>query len=957
MARRVQRLYGGPPVAVRAHINTLLALLAPHRAQLLRTLAEQRITHLAAVPTLWRALAATLRQQGGGPAPPPPLCLRLAVSSGEALAPELLSELQQLLPAGCRILNLYGSTEVAADCTAFDCTTWRPPLIDGGQQPPGAARVPVGQPIGGTLVAVLAAPAADEADSSPSSGNSAAGEQRAVLPVGSVGEVALAGAGLAAGYLGAHPAAAAAQQQRFVELPTTQLQAALQAGGSVVAAADLPGDFWQQGSARCFLTGDLGWLDASGCLHLAGRRDHQVKISGAAGLGHRLPASAPALQAWPVLFWLPCRRSDPPAPCTLRLPAGVRIDLAEVEAALAQHPAVAAAAAKLWQLAAGPVLAGYVQLAAGLGQAAPSTADLRAWCEQRLPAAAVPRHLLTLPLLPRSPAGKVLCSQLPHPLNAAAAAADADQQQPSKRPRAGSLAAAAATAAPHAQQPGGVSELAVSRAFARALGHSDFEATSNLFAVGGNSLHAAQIAGEVAGGDVAAVIAHPTVRSLAAFLSARAAAVAAGGQPPGGQQQQEQQPAAVEARQLLAGGSSGSGGAADGPLQLAWRARMLQCVDAAPLLEPETAAAPAEQEQRAFACSHGGDICCYDARSGRQLWQAQMLGCTDAGLALCAGQQQQQLVAVGTNSGTLCFLDASSGSEVGSLDCGGGIRAPPAVDPWRGLVWQPTHGRQLLVAAAPGREVARLPLPAAASAAVVFAAEQRLAFVCCLDGSVLAIATPDAGSSSSSGGGTGLQLQVAWQRQHGAPLFAPAVPLPRPAVAVASVDGSVSALGADDGTQLWRASVGSAVFAPLLALALEPAAAQQQQRRRHVLLAGTQAGRVAALDAATGERLAAVELGAKVTGLAVAAAAAGEDAAGPRQQQLLVVTLAPGIMVLLDAARLLEGGGRAAVLDAVRLPGDTFAPPAAASSGAGGVRVAVGCRDDHLYCLELPGPL
>ena len=72
--------------------------------------------------------------------------------------------------------------------------------------------------------------------------------------------------------------------------------------------------------------------------------------------------------------------------------------------------------------------------------------------------------------------------------------------------------------------------------------------------------------------------------------------------------------------------------------------------------------------------------------------------------------------------------------------------------------------------------------------------------------------------------------------------------------------------------------------------------------------------------------------------------------------QLVVATLVPGTVMLLDAGRLLEGGSDAAVLDAVRLPSDTFAPPAAASSGDGGVRIAVGCRDDHLYCLQLHAP-
>lgn len=280
-----------------ARINN--APLPPHLPylQLLRMLAEQHISHFAAVPTLWRALAAAARQHSSVDAA---LHLRVAVSSGEVLVPALLAELQQVLPAGCRILNLYGSTEVAADCTAYDCTTWQPPpeppSVAGqqGGEPPAGQQVPVGQPISGTVVAILACEPAGEDGAGPDSSSAgttaapaAAAGQRELLPAGSVGEVAVAGAGLAAGYLCRHPAAAAAQQQRFIEVTTVQLRAAFQGGRSVVAASDLPASLGERSTTPMFLTGDLGWLDAGGCLHLAGRRGLQVKIGGGWVLGWR----------------------------------------------------------------------------------------------------------------------------------------------------------------------------------------------------------------------------------------------------------------------------------------------------------------------------------------------------------------------------------------------------------------------------------------------------------------------------------------------------------------------------------------------------------------------------------------------------------------------------------------------------------------------------------------------
>ena len=48
--------------------------------------------------------------------------LRVVVSSGEAMSVQLACSLQKVLPTSCRLLNLYGSTEVAADCTCCDIT-------------------------------------------------------------------------------------------------------------------------------------------------------------------------------------------------------------------------------------------------------------------------------------------------------------------------------------------------------------------------------------------------------------------------------------------------------------------------------------------------------------------------------------------------------------------------------------------------------------------------------------------------------------------------------------------------------------------------------------------------------------------------------------------------------------------------------------------------------------------
>ena len=53
------------------------------------------------------------------------LWLRVVISSGEPLQEQLLMQLQDALPPHCTILNVYGCTEVSADATCFDATSWQ----------------------------------------------------------------------------------------------------------------------------------------------------------------------------------------------------------------------------------------------------------------------------------------------------------------------------------------------------------------------------------------------------------------------------------------------------------------------------------------------------------------------------------------------------------------------------------------------------------------------------------------------------------------------------------------------------------------------------------------------------------------------------------------------------------------------------------------------------------------
>jgi amino acid adenylation domain-containing protein len=191
----------------------LIVLATAHRLlprQLADLVRQYEITHVTLVPSLYRV---TLGELAGAAS------LRLVTVAGEAMPAELVRRHSSKFPQ-VRLVNEYGPTENAVGATAFDHGT------DAG---PG---YPIGRPLPNTVVTVVGTD----------------GRRR---PVGFVGELRLAGHGLADGYHG---------------------RPELTAAGFKVDP-DVPG-------GRCYRTGDLGWWRPDGILEFAGRADDQVKIRG-----------------------------------------------------------------------------------------------------------------------------------------------------------------------------------------------------------------------------------------------------------------------------------------------------------------------------------------------------------------------------------------------------------------------------------------------------------------------------------------------------------------------------------------------------------------------------------------------------------------------------------------------------------------------------------------------------
>ena len=180
-------------------------------------LATNNVTRLVLVPSLLRVmleLNEDLAQQLGS--------LRICVCSGETLPVELATSFRQKLPQTL-LINLYGSSEVAADVLCYEVD--RTEVL---------ATIPLGRPIANTSVYVL------DSNFQP-------------VPVDVPGEVCVSGEGLARGYL---------------DQPT------------LTAEKFVPDPFSAESGARLFRTGDVGRYLPDGNIEYRGRRDHQVKVRG-----------------------------------------------------------------------------------------------------------------------------------------------------------------------------------------------------------------------------------------------------------------------------------------------------------------------------------------------------------------------------------------------------------------------------------------------------------------------------------------------------------------------------------------------------------------------------------------------------------------------------------------------------------------------------------------------------
>ena len=209
-------------------LHGLPTVIIPDRAvkdinQFLQTLSKQNVTRLVLVPSLLRAILDSF----------PDLDRRLPqlkywICSGETLPLELCQQFREQMPQRV-LINLYGSSEVAADVTWYDATHC-------------VEKVPIGRPIANTQIYLL------DRNLQP-------------VPIGIPGEIYVGGDGLAKGYLNRPDLTS----EKFISKPFGQQK------------LDFVGNSHQK---VLFKTGDIGCYLPDGNIEFLGRGDCQVKIRG-----------------------------------------------------------------------------------------------------------------------------------------------------------------------------------------------------------------------------------------------------------------------------------------------------------------------------------------------------------------------------------------------------------------------------------------------------------------------------------------------------------------------------------------------------------------------------------------------------------------------------------------------------------------------------------------------------
>ncbi|MGE5343536.1 MAG: D-alanine--poly(phosphoribitol) ligase subunit DltA [Candidatus Omnitrophota bacterium] len=210
--------------------------------QFLNTLRREKVTILESVPSMMNAFLDYVTEHQDNTLN----YLRWMIPTGEALSPSLTRKWFTLFP-DIKLVNAYGPTEASDDVTHY--------IID---QLPSESQtsIPIGKPLQNLHIYIL-------------------DKQLNLCPIGVKGEIAVAGIGLATGYL------------NRVELTHERFKDCLRRpafckkrGKNFWFGVEGFGFEYRYEDKKIYLTGDVGYWREDGNIECLGRIDRQVKIRG-----------------------------------------------------------------------------------------------------------------------------------------------------------------------------------------------------------------------------------------------------------------------------------------------------------------------------------------------------------------------------------------------------------------------------------------------------------------------------------------------------------------------------------------------------------------------------------------------------------------------------------------------------------------------------------------------------
>ncbi|XP_058103982.1 putative acyl-activating enzyme 19 isoform X3 [Magnolia sinica] len=352
-----------------------------------------------------------------------------------------------------------------------------------------------------------------------------------------------------------------------------------------------------------------------------------------------------------------------------------------------------------------------------------------------------------------------------------------------------------------------------------------------------------------------------------------------------------------------------------GFMQELWKVPLNSCVDASPLVVLK------DGEVCLLIGSHSHMFLCVNALSGLVRWKVKLEGRIECSAAITGDFSQ---VVVGCYQGNIYFLDFKTGEVSWSFQTGGEVKSQPVVDKYRHMIWCGSHDHNLY--ALDYRKhccVYKVSCGGSIYGSPIIDKVHNVLYVASTSGRVTAISIEQA-----------CPFGTLWLYESGAPIFGSLSINPQNGdVICCLVDGHVMALNSS-GSIIWKAITGGPIFAGACISSVLP----------------SQEG---------GGLLWEYEVGDPITSSAYIDENTQliSDPSHPSDRLACICSSSGSIHVLRidpNAVKKRDQQVEAAAGPIVQkftnmdLPGDIFSSPVMIGS-----RIFVGCRDDHVYCIDV----